>query len=140
MVAKKKEEKAVKAKYYEGVGGRKTAMARVRLYGKKGENTVNGKDIKAYFPMPKLLMTALSPLVLMNTQDTMSISVHVRGGGINAQADAVRHGIARALVKFNEEFRKRLRKAGFMTRDPREVERKKPGLRKARRAPQWQKR
>lgn len=132
--------KADRARYFEGVGGRKTAMARVRLYTKKGDSTVNGKTIEGYFPSAKQRMTVVAPFVLMGASETMHMTVHVRGGGIMAQADAVRHGLARALVKFNEEYRKRLRKAGYMTRDAREVERKKYGLKKARRAPQWAKR
>lgn len=139
-VAAKETAKAERARYFEGVGGRKTAMARVRLYTKKGESTVNGKSLEAYFPMAKQQLTVKSPFVLMGASDTMHMTVHVRGGGAMAQADAVRHGLARALVKFNEEYRKRLRKAGYMTRDAREVERKKYGLKKARRAPQWAKR
>lgn len=129
-----------KARYYEGLGGRKTALARVRLYTIKGDIMVNEKPYTEYFCMEKLQNTAISPLVAMNNRDTMSASVHVSGGGISAQADAMRHGLARALVAFNEDFRKRLSSVGFLTRDSRAVERKKPGLKKARKAPQWAKR
>ncbi len=129
-----------KARYYQGLGGRKTAKARVRLFTIKGDITVNEKSYKDYFKMPKLQGVAVSPLVTMNARDTMSATVHVRGGGISAQADAVRHGIARALVAFNEDYRKRLRASGLLTRDARAVERKKPGLKKARKSPQWAKR
>ncbi len=129
-----------KARYYEGLGSRKRALARVRLYTTKGDIMVNEKPYKEYFDMAKLQNTAVSPLAAMNTRDTMSASVHVSGGGISAQADAIRHGLARALVAFNEDFRKRLSSVGFLTRDSREVERKKPGLKKARKAPQWAKR
>lgn len=129
-----------KARYYEGLGSRKTALARVRLFTTKGNVLVNEKSYKDYFKMSKLQDTAVSPLVTMNAIDAMSASIHVSGGGISAQADAIRHGLARALVAFNEDFRKRLRAVGFLTRDSRAVERKKPGLKKARKSPQWAKR
>ena len=145
-IVKPKKEKEVealplkKARYYEGLGSRKTALARVRLYTTKGDVIVNGKTCSEYFKMPKLQNTAISSLATMNVADTMSASIRVSGGGISAQADAIRHGLARALVAFNEDFRKRLRSAGFLTRDARAVERKKPGLKKARKSPQWAKR
>lgn len=127
-------------RYFEGSGGRKTARARVRIFHNKGEVTVNGKAYKDYFKISKLQPIVVAPLALLGLQDEFSASAHVAGGGSAAQADAVRHGLAQALVKFNPEFKKRLRHAGFVTRDPREVERKKPGLKKARKAPQWAKR
>ena len=128
-------------KYFEATGRRKTAIARVRLYtkGDKGME-VNKMDFTKYFPTKTLQATALSSLDKMKSLDRFKVTAMVKGGGVNAQAEAVRHGIARALVIFNPDYRKRLRKAGFLTRDPRMKERKKPGLRRARRAPQWSKR
>lgn len=126
-------------RYFESVGGRKTAHARVRLYTKVAGVVVNNKDYKEYFKTTKHQDVVMSPFKLMNA-DKLGATIKVAGGGINAQAGAVRHGIASALVKFNETFKKRLRAAGFLTRDPRHVERKKYGLKKARRAPQWAKR
>ena len=128
-------------KYFEATGRRKTAIARVRLYtkGDKGME-VNNMDFTKYFPTKTLQATALSSLDKMKSLDRFKVTAMVSGGGVNAQAEAVRHGIARALVIFNPDYRKRLRKAGFLTRDPRMKERKKPGLRRARRAPQWSKR
>jgi len=128
-------------KYFEATGRRKTAVARVRLYtkGDKGME-VNNMDFTKYFPTKVLQSTALSSLDKMKSLERFKVTAMVNGGGVNAQAEAVRHGIARALVIFNPDYRKRLRKAGFLTRDPRMKERKKPGLRRARRAPQWSKR
>jgi small subunit ribosomal protein S9 len=128
-------------RYFEATGRRKTAIARVRLY-TKGDKTieVNGKDIAEYFPTPALQKTVSSSLERMKSNGRFRITVIVRGGGISSQAEAVRHGITRALVVFNPEYRKRLRKAGFLTRDSRMKERKKFGLKRARRAPQWSKR
>jgi len=128
-------------KYFVGTGRRKTAIARVRLY-TKGDKTieVNGMAFEKYFPTKILQLNALASLDKMKSMDRFKITITVRGGGVNSQAEAVRHGIARALVVFNADYRKRLRKAGFLTRDPRMKERKKPGLKRARRAPQWSKR
>ncbi len=128
-------------KYLEGVGRRKTAVAQVRLF-TQGEKIflVNGKPIDTYFPALALQQTAKAALEKMNCLDKFGLSVKVRGGGITAQAEAIRHGISRALVLFNPDFRKKLNKAGFLTRDSRMRERKKFGLKRARRAPQWQKR
>lgn len=128
-------------RYWEGVGRRKTAVARVRFFtrGEKGI-WVNEKTIGDYFQYPNLRRTAAEAIELMNSGDRFHVSVKVRGGGTSAQAEAVRHGTARVLVLFNPDFRKRLKRAGFLTRDPRMVERKKFGLKKARRAPQWAKR
>jgi len=128
-------------KYFEATGRRKTAVARVRMY-TKGENgmEVNGMDFTKYFPTKSLQGTALASLDKMKSLERFRITAVVNGGGVNAQAEAVRHGIARALVVFNADYRKRLRKAGFLTRDPRMKERKKFGLKRARRAPQWSKR
>lgn len=140
----KKEKVAVKtqkAKYFEGVGRRKTAIARVRLISHKGEGfLVNEKALEKYFPVPELQKIVLSPLDLTEHLSQFSVSVRVKGGGMNSQAEAVRHGIARALVLFNAELRKKLKDADFLKRDPRMRERKKFGLKRARRAPQWAKR
>lgn len=128
-------------KYFEATGRRKTAVARVRMY-TKGANgmEVNGMDFTKYFPTKSLQGTALASLDKMKSLERFRITAVVSGGGVNAQAEAVRHGIARALVVFNPDYRKRLRKAGYLTRDPRMKERKKFGLKRARRAPQWSKR
>ena len=131
---------AVKERYLEAMGARKTAHARVRLYVKKGSVLVNDKDYKLYFPTSKHQNIVQAPLKIANLLGAVSATVRVAGGGINAQAEAVRHGLARTLVMMNEEFKSRLRHAGYLTRDPRMVERKKYGLKKARRAPQWAKR
>lgn len=129
------------AKYFEAVGRRKTAVARVRLFtqGEK-EVIVNDKACKDYFPTLELQQVATLSLEKMKASEKFRVSVRVKGGGMHAQAEAVRHGIARALVKFNPDFRKRLRRVGYLTRDPRVRERKKFGLKRARRAPQWSKR
>ncbi len=127
-------------RYIEALGGRKTAHARVRLFDKQKTITVNGKDYKEYFKIPKHQTFVLAPLKLVGALDKMGATIKVAGGGIGMQAEAARHGLARALVLFNEQFKKGLRHAGFITRDARMVERKKYGLKKARRAPQWQKR
>ena len=142
-LAKKTEKKASHkeaAHYVEAVGRRKTAVARVRLTSGKGLATVNEKNIKDYFPAERLSRTAVAPLEELKSADKFNLSVHVHGGGIAAQAEAIRHGVARALSLSDPESKKRLRHAGFLTRDPRMVERKKYGLKKARRAPQWAKR
>ena len=139
--AKKKEKKEDKERYISAVGRRKTAVARVRLYPKgKGEFVVNKKPYQEYFPVLRLQETASAALKKMKCADQFKIEVLVKGGGISAQAEAVRHGISRALVIYNPDFKKRLRKLSYLTRDPRMRERKKFGLKRARRAPQWQKR
>jgi len=127
-------------KYYEGIGRRKSAVARVRLYTKKKEITVNGRDYKNYFSILRHQKNIESPFEKMNCPGKFGASVQVAGGGINAQSDAIRLGISRAMIEFNADFKKRLRRAGYLTRDSRKVERKKYGLKKARRAPQWSKR
>ncbi len=129
-------------KYYEGVGRRKTATARVRIFPKKkGAIEVNGKTLPEYFSNKlELIKSARSPLVLLNLEDKFKITVLTRGGGTTGQADAVKHGLSRALLKFNPDFRKKLSKADYLTRDDRMKERKKPGLKKARKSPQWGKR
>jgi len=128
-------------KYYEATGRRKTAIARVRLYTRGDKNfSVNGKNFDKYFVPAEFKNIIEAPLVKMNCTDRFRISVVVKGGGMISQAEAIRHGITRALVLFNADFKKRLKKSGYLTRDPRMKERKKPGLKKARRAPQWAKR
>jgi small subunit ribosomal protein S9 len=128
-------------KYYEAIGRRKTAIARVRLWTKgEKEILINEKPYTQYFPLPELQQVVLAPFRKMNAEGKFRVGAKVSGGGTVAQAEAVRHGIAKALVLFNPDFRKRLRKAGYLTRDPRMRERKKFGLKRARRAPQWQKR
>lgn len=140
--AKKTEKKTKKEdKYLEAIGRRKKAVARVRAWTKgKGEISVNGEPLKKYFPTKKLQNTIMAPLDKMNCSDRFKINVLIKGGGVHGQAEAVRHGIARILVIFNPDFKKRLKKTGYLTRDPRMKERKKFGLKKARRAPQWKKR
>lgn len=137
-----KKKSTPKVKYIEAVGRRKTAVARVRIWSKatKSEVVVNGEKLKEYFPTEKLQQLALEAFTKMNCLDKFQIEAVVKGGGKAAQAEAIRHGSARALVEFNIDFKKRLRKVGFLTRDPRMRERKKFGLKRARRAPQWQKR
>ncbi|MCF7845591.1 MAG: 30S ribosomal protein S9 [Candidatus Pacebacteria bacterium] len=128
-------------KYYQGVGRRKTSSCTVRIYEKKnGGVVVNDKKMEDYFPTPELQKTVKEALTHLDLVDNFYISVKVFGGGVKSQAEAVRHGISRALVVFNEEFRKKLKSTGYLTRDPRMRERKKPGLTRARRAPQWRKR
>ena len=128
-------------KYYEATGGRKTSSARVRLFtqGKK-EIIINGKPYKEYFPLQSLQDVVLEALKKINSLDKFRFTIKVRGGGISSQAEACRHGIAKTLVLLNPYFRKRLKKAGLLTRDPRMRERKKFGLKRARKAPQWSKR
>jgi len=121
------------SKYYYGTGRRKTATARVRIYAGDGKTTVNGKELT-------LSDAITEPLTLVGKSGTLDISAKVNGGGTTGQNEAIRHGLSRALIELNPEFRPTLKKAGFLTRDQREVERKKPGLKKARRAPQWSKR
>ncbi len=138
--AKKVEKKTV-VKYYQAIGRRKTSVARIRLF-TQGDKTImiNEKSYKEYFPDLNLQQIVSIALDRMKASDKFMVSAIVKGGGIHAQAEAVRHGISRALVKFNPDFHKRLRRAGYLTRDPRMRERKKFGLKRARRAPQWSKR
>lgn len=131
-----------KGQYREAIGRRKTAIARVRITPVSGDASVvvNQKPVAKYFVLPKLAEKAVAALQQVNMKDKYHVSAKVIGGGINAQAEAVRLGIARALVKSDDGFHKTLRIVGLLTRDSRKVERKKYGLRKARRAPQWAKR
>ena len=127
-------------KYFQGVGRRKTSIATVRIYSGKGDISVNERGFENYFPTKLLRETAKSPLQLMSLDKSSDVTIKVSGGGSTGQSEAVRHALARALVEMNPDYRKQLKVAGFLARDPREKERKKPGLRKARRAPQWAKR
>jgi len=141
IVAVEEEAKNQKSeKFYEAVGRRKTASARVRLYTKGNGYTVNAKDFKEYFPLVSLQRILESPLRKMKSLERFRIEAKVAGGGAHAQAEAVRHGIGRALIVFNADFRKRLKRAGYLKRDPRQKERRKYGLKKARKAPRWSKR
>jgi small subunit ribosomal protein S9 len=127
--------------YYYGTGRRKTSSAQVRLYpSKEPAIIVNDKAVDEYFSRPVDIMLLRRPLRATATEDAFRITVKVKGGGITGQASAVRHGIARALTKANPEFRRTLRREGSLTRDPRMKERKKPGLKRARKAPQYTKR
>ncbi len=136
-------EKSAPAKperYFEGVGRRKTAVARVRLFTRPGDLVVNDRPHTVYFPTIELQKIVEDAMQKMKLWGKFKVTAKISGGGIHAQAEAFRHGLSRCLTKFNPDFRKRLRRAGFLTRDPRMKERKKPGLKKARRAPQWRKR
>ncbi|OGZ96867.1 MAG: 30S ribosomal protein S9 [Candidatus Sungbacteria bacterium RIFCSPHIGHO2_01_FULL_50_25] len=115
-------------------------MARVRMYTRSGDVTINGRKYGEYFPTIDLQKTVEDALQKMKLWGRFRVSVKVSGGGVHAQAEAIRHGLARCLIKFNPDFRKRLKRVGFLKRDPRAKERKKFGLKKARRAPQWAKR
>ena len=126
--------------YYYGTGRRKNAIARVRLTEGSGKITINGKDIEEFFGMETLKVIARQPLTVTNTTSKYDVIVKVTGGGFTGQAGAIRHGIARALNEANAEFRPELKSNGFLTRDPRMKERKKYGLKKARKAPQFSKR
>lgn len=123
-----------------GTGRRKNAIARVRLVEGKGNITVNGKSLDEYFGLETLKVIVKQPLTVTNSLDKFDVICKVQGGGFTGQAGAVRHGIARALVEANEENRPALKSNGFLTRDPRMKERKKYGLKKARKAPQFSKR
>ncbi|WP_054950971.1 30S ribosomal protein S9 [Numidum massiliense] len=125
---------------YYGTGRRKESVARVRLVPGDGRVIVNKRDLDDYFGMETLKAIAKQPLVLTDTADRYDVLVNVHGGGYTGQAGAIRHGIARALLKADSELRPALKKAGFLTRDPRMKERKKYGLKGARRAPQFSKR
>ena len=126
--------------YFYGTGRRKHSVARVRVYNGTGKMTINGRDIDDYFGLETLKLLVNSPLVLTETEGKFDIVVNVVGGGCAGQAGAIRHGLSRALLQFNPELRPALKKAGFLTRDPRMKERKKYGLKAARRAPQFSKR
>jgi len=125
---------------YYGTGRRKSSVARVRIVEGSGKITVNGKDIEEFFGLETLKVIVKQPLQVTNTISKYDVIATVKGGGITGQAGAVRHGIARALNEANSEFRPALKSNGFLTRDPRMKERKKYGLKKARKAPQFSKR
>ena len=126
--------------YFYGTGRRKSSVARVRIYNGTGKVTINDRDIDDYFGLETLKLIVRQPLNLTGTADKFDIVCRVNGGGVTGQAGAIRHGVARALLQFNAELRAELKKAGLLTRDPRMKERKKYGLKGARRAPQFSKR
>jgi len=129
------------ADYIPAVGRRKTAVARVRMFPDgNGTVTINGRESRDYLGRDSLVGVIQQPLILLNLGERFNITVKVVGGGVSGQAGAIRHGIARALLKIDEESRKQLRDAGFLTRDSRMKERKKYGLKRARKAPQYTKR
>ncbi len=123
-----------------GTGRRKSSIARVRLVNGKGNITINGRELDEYMPSEILKTIVKQPLTVTNTEGKFDVIVKIEGGGLSGQAGAIRHGIARALVKASEDNKPVLKTAGILTRDPRMKERKKPGLKKARKAPQFSKR
>jgi small subunit ribosomal protein S9 len=125
---------------YRGTGRRKSSIARVIIQPGSGRIVVNGRDVTNYFPVEIVRQHALSPLTLTQLSGRLDVRVLVNGGGTSGQAGAIRHGLARALILYDEGLRPQVKKAGMLTRDPREVERKKYGLHKARKAPQFSKR
>lgn len=129
-----------KKPYFYGTGRRKNSVARVRVYAGTGKITINDRDIDEYFGLETLKLIVRQPMVLTETLGKFDLEIRVNGGGISGQAGAIRHGLSRALLQYNEELRPILKKAGFLTRDPRMKERKKYGLKAARRAPQFSKR
>ena len=129
-----------KQPYFYGTGRRKHSVARVRMYKGTGNITINGRNIDDYFGLETLKLIVRQPLAVTETTDKFDIVCTVAGGGVTGQAGAIRHGISRALLVFNPELRPALKKEGFLTRDPRMKERKKYGLKAARRAPQFSKR
>ncbi len=129
-----------KQPYFYGTGRRKNSVARVRLYQGSGKVTINDRDIDDYFGLETLKLIVRQPLELTGTVQNYDVICTVKGGGVTGQAGAIRHGISRALVESNAELRPQLKAAGFLTRDPRMKERKKYGLKAARRAPQFSKR
>ena len=126
--------------YFYGTGRRKSSVARVRIYQGTGKITINERDIDDYFGLETLKVIVRQPLVLTENADKFDVVCRVSGGGVTGQAGAIRHGIARVLLQADAELRPELKKAGFLTRDPRMKERKKYGLKGARRAPQFSKR
>ena len=126
--------------YFYGTGRRKESVARVRVYAGTGKITINDRDIDDYFGLETLKLIVRQPLTLTGTEEKFDIVCRVNGGGVTGQAGAIRHGLSRALLQYDESLRPTLKKAGFLTRDPRMKERKKYGLKAARRAPQFSKR
>ncbi len=129
-----------KQPYFYGTGRRKSSVARVRVYAGSGNITINGRSLDDYFGLETLKLIVKQPLILTENTEKFDVVCTVAGGGVTGQAGAIRHGLSRALLKVNEEMRPVLKKAGFLTRDPRMKERKKYGLKAARRAPQFSKR
>lgn len=128
-------------KYFEAVGRRKTAIARVRIFpGTKAGYEINGKTLEAYFPVVEMQRTAIEAITNAKAGDKFHVTTKIVGGGISAQSEAMRHGIARALLLYDIQMRGTLKKLGFLKRDPRAKERRKFGLKKARKSPQWSKR
>ena len=149
IIPESEEEAGDKERYYESVGRRKRSIARVRLYTKKSTDTMkedralmtaNGKDYFDYFNDVNLIARIEAPLRKLKSLNRFKVTALLQGGGIAGQADALRHGLARALEQFDLNFRKKLKKSGYLTRDSRKKERRKYGLKKARKAPQWSKR
>ncbi len=126
--------------YFYGTGRRKHSVARVRVYSGTGKITINGRDIDDYFGLDTLKLIVRQPLTVSETEGKFDLVIRVAGGGVSGQAGAIRHGLSRALLQYDENLRPALKKAGFLTRDPRMKERKKYGLKAARRAPQFSKR
>ena len=126
--------------YFYGTGRRKESVARVRVYEGTGKITINDRDIDDYFGLETLKLIVRQPLAITDTTEKFDIVCRVSGGGVTGQAGAIRHGLSRALLQYDESLRPALKKAGFLTRDPRMKERKKYGLKAARRAPQFSKR
>lgn len=133
--------KTTTTKYFEAVGRRKTATARVRLFpGAKSSIEVNGKTLEAYFPVKEMQLNATDPISNAKPAEKFHITAKIVGGGISAQSEALRHGISRALLEYDIQLRGKLKKLGFLRRDPRAKERRKFGFKKARKSPQWSKR
>ena len=129
-----------KDNYYYALGRRKTASATARVFDGTGKITINGQDLSKFFNNFQLEYIVYQPLNLISKGDSLDVTIKVQGGGSRGQAEAIRLAISKALVDMSEDFKSALKKAGFLSRDPRTKERKKPGLRKARRAPQFSKR
>jgi small subunit ribosomal protein S9 len=128
-------------KYIEAVGRRKTSTARVRIFeATKASYSINDRDLATYFPTVELQRVATEAFATSKVPAKFKVTAHIKGGGISSQAVALRHGIARAIIIFDKELRGNVKKAGFLKRDPRQKERRKFGLKKARKAPQWSKR
>lgn len=140
LIKLKKFQKVSKGRYYYGTGRRKSAIARVRMIPGKGDIIINEKIPKDYFKSEFLIDIILSPLKLIGLEKKVDVSVLIAGGGKKTQAEAIRLGLSRALIQYKSDLRTTLKKSGFLTQDAREKERKKPGLKRARRAPQWKKR
>ena len=133
--------KSTQTKYFEAVGRRKTAIARVRIFpGTKAGYEINGKTLESYFPVREMQITATEAITNAKAPEKFHITAKIVGGGISAQSEALRHGISRALTLYDFQIRGPLKKLGFLKRDPRAKERRKFGLKKARKSPQWSKR